>query len=308
MTLEGEFLFGSRARTVALEETAKACYPLTASSIARARGLDLKTIYREFSRLSEIGIFSPVLIAKNQTGYVFSQSESAMKLRDFIITYRKSREVTYIDKIRESLPSSDYVISLPLALSIPYDVFYVPTYLMVFVTSRYRTNIQQLLEDMGSDSSRIYVFFESLRGRIQRYDDQLRVPLATNEQAIADGLNYFPIIKDREIIRTLISRFDELDLDAIARKLKGEGMKRFMLTLMAKGVVEGKSYVSTYKWAKKFGQQYRKTKFANDDDFGNALIEEVIPLVLSNDQLDDKLRFREAVKQIHRILNKNEAR
>lgn len=70
-------IFGSKSKTVVLEEIAKAVIPVNAYALARVSGLDLKNVYEECAKLNRIGIFRSLTIGKNQTRYLYSNTEEA---------------------------------------------------------------------------------------------------------------------------------------------------------------------------------------------------------------------------------------
>lgn len=280
--VDAQAIFGSKSKTVVLEEIAKAVEPVNAYALARVSGLDPKNVYEECARLNRLGIFRSVTTGRNQTGYLYSNTEEAEKLRELVTSLtkkRKSRRTTsnVIEMISASLPMTEYYFSLPLALRITFDVFYSPRYLMIFVGKRNRAISPKLRSSMV-DLPNVIIKAVSLWGREFKYDQVIDAPLASNEQAIADGLNYYGEIRDKEIIRTPLARTSDFDLRKVIDKLNEKGIVRlYAIVLMMNriaGKLESEQLLDSL-------QKSMKGAMSLDKRFKSDLGTEAIPMLLS---------------------------
>jgi hypothetical protein len=291
-------IFGSKSKTVVLEEVAKAVQPVSAHAIARVSGLDPKNVYEECAKLNSIGIFRSITTGKNQTSYLYSNSKEAEKLRQFVqsLIIRKKERAggpSVIEKISASLPMTDYYVSLPVALRITFDVFYYPAYVMIFVDQRDKAMIPELLKSLQSanvgqlqqKSIGVIIKAVSLWGREFKYDEVTDAPLASNEQSIADGLNYYGEIRDREIIRTLLTRTSDFDLRKVVEKLSEKGKTRLYAIIAIKNKIRGKLDNQEEQEALASFQNRRGEKaFRLDNGFKSDLSLEAIPMLFPNDE------------------------
>ncbi len=290
-------IFGSKSKTVVLEEVAKAVQPVSAYAIARVSGLDPKSVYEECAKLNSFGIFKGISTGKNQTSYLYSDNEEAEKLKQFVLSLVKRQraaagEESVVQKISALLPMTDYYVSLPYGLRITFDVFYSPAYVMIFVDQRDNAMIPELLKSVESvnkgqlqtrEKPSIIIKVVSLWGREFKYDEVTAAPLASNEQSIADGLNYYGEIRDREIIRTLLTRTSDFDLRSVIYKLSAKGMARLYAIIMMKKKVRGKLDNKEEEEALA-SLQNRKKIFRLDDNFKSDVRNEAIPMLLPNDE------------------------
>ena len=286
-----------------LEEIAKAIEPVNANALSRVSGLDPKNVYEECARLNRLGIFRSVTTGRNQTGYLYSNTEEAEKLREFVRSLltkkRKSRRTTsnVIEMISASLPMTEYYFSLPLALRITFDVFYSPRYLMIFVDKRNRAIIPKLRSSMV-DLPNVIIKAVSLWGREFKYDQVIDAPLASNEQSIADGLNYYGEIRDREIIRTLLARTSDFDLRKVIDKLDEKGIVRLYAIVLMMNRIAGK-LESEQLLA--YLQKSMKGAMSLDKRFKSDLGSEAIPMLLPNDEMysgEDKTLSKATVTRV----------
>lgn len=289
-------IFGSRTRAMVLEEVAKAVRPLSASSIARVGGVDAKNVYEEFGKLKQLGIFYEVPIGKNQKGYTYSDSQVATKLKEFIKLMLEKQSESIIDRIAAFFPIADYYISLPVSLRVTFDVFYSPTYLLLFVNKGIKSIAAKFVRSLGAAGTGILLKPVSLWGREFRYDEARRASLATNEQAVADGLNYYDDIRDREVIRTLITRTSDIDLNSVIAKLDRSGITRLWAILAIKDAIVGDVDKDLLDLISR-----RREKFLMGF-FGSDLESEIVPLLLPNDEADKAKAFARTVAQVSAVM------
>lgn len=306
MSQQTESIFGSKTRSVVLEEVAKATEPLSASSVSRAAGIDAKNVYQEVNRLKELGIFNEIPIGKNQKGYKYSDSPEAKALLEFVRTVLSKRSQSLVEKVANSFPASEYYISLPIALRISFDVFYSPSYLLLLVDKRMRDATTEFVRRLGPDGQKIILKVASLRGREFNYDEAFGASLASNEQAIADGLNYYENIRDKEIIRTLLTRFEDIDLESVERWLNSQGANRLRVIM----TLRNGFFADRNKQNALADYQARFLEFINKryeerpvkGSFKWDLKNEAIPSLLPNDQTDRENAFKLAAEKVSSII------
>jgi hypothetical protein len=308
-------IFGSKTRTLVLDEVAKAVQPVNAFALARVSGLDPKKVYEECAKLNSIGIFDRIATRKNQTGYLYTNSEEAKKLKQFVLSIIKKRSgASIIEKLSASLPITDYYVSLPIALKITFDVFYSPDYVLLFLDRRDKAMIPTLLKYLRSANvdlvqkrpSRIIIKAVSLWGREFKYDKLINAPLASNEQSIADGLNYYREIRDRELIRTLLTRTSDFDLRKVVDKLSEKGKTRFYAIIAIKKKVLGKLDKQEEEVLASFQSRLEGKSFRLDNVFKSDLSIEAIPMLLPNDEAYSgrkESRISKAVATVSEVLN-----
>lgn len=271
-------MLASGVRKLLLEEVAKdKDRPVSAYALSKVSGYTLRAISEECKRLVQVGILKPVEIGKGQTGYVYNDSPDAQRLRSFLMNSLQEKESdSVVEKIAKQLRLTDYYISLPLALKVSYDVFYAPNYLLVVVDkdNRYAVNF---LKEIANETKegKIIVKEESLWGREFKFDEIIGASLASIEQAIADGLNYYPTIKDTEIIRVLLARTSSIDIDKLNKLSDITGASRAYALLSVKNnFVQDNSIL-----------EFRKRAIRNNIDrlFVNDLKSEILPILFPNE-------------------------
>lgn len=204
---------------------------------------------------------------------------------------------------------TDYYFSLPFALRITFDVFYSPRYLMIFVDKRNRAMISQLQKLIQSavvldkpQQPKVIFKAVSLWGREFKYDTVMDAPLASNEQSISDGLNYYGEIRDREIIRTLLTRTSDFDLGKIIDKLNEKGMTRLSSIIVMKSKITGKFDSEVEQGL----LQNRKAPMRLDKNFKSDLGIETIPMLFPNDEAyqrkENKTTLSKASAKVSEVL------
>lgn len=305
--LMGQTIFGSKSKAVVLEEVAKAVQPVSAYAIARVSGLDPKNIYEECAKLYDVGLFQSIPTGKNQSGYLYSDSEAARKLLEFVQIFATKQRAklgrqSVIEKLATLLPMTDYYVSLPLALRISFDVFYSPNYILIFVDRRDKSVITKLRKSLQSKPRRNHVIIKaiSLWGREFKYDEVTGVSLASNEQSIADGLNYYEELRDREVIRTLLTRTLDFDLRKVRDKLNYKGTTRLCSIIAVKNKLSvrlGAVELQVLDLLR------NRKKILLDEEFKSDLANEVIPALFPNDQAyGDKETFSTIASTASKVL------
>lgn len=120
--------------------------------------------------------------------------------------------------------------------------------------------------------------------------------MATNEQAVADGLNYYDNIRDREVIRTLITRTSDIDLNSVIAKLDRSGITRLWAILAIKDAIVGDVDKDLLNLISR-----RREKFLRGF-FGSDLESEIVPLLLPNDEADKANAFARTVAEVSAIM------
>jgi hypothetical protein len=316
--IEEVVIFGSATRGLVLQEVAKASQPVSAFAISKVSGSNKKNVYEECDKLRKLGIFKAFPIGKNQTGYLFSDNEEASYLKQFFFSALNktgAKQKSDVEKIASTLPMTDYYISLPVSLRTTFDVFYAPNYLLTFVDKEDKEGLKRLRQlffnkNNGNGEGRVIVKPVSLRAREFKYDKNLGASLATNEQAIADGLNYYGQIADKEVIRTLLARASDFDLDKVAELLnKKRGMTRLLAVLLVIKAVLGKLEDEEEERILEYLQKERRGDGVPlDSKFKTDLESQAIPLLLPNDEAYNNreriftIKTRRAVSQALKTL------
>ncbi len=290
-----EEIFGSKTRALVLSEVAKATRPVNGYSLAKVSGFDIKNIYEECRRLTELGVLREVLTGKNRTGYLFSDNQRAAKLREFCLFEDKTR-TDLVGRIAAALPLTEYYLSLPVSLRKTLDVFYSPNYLLLFI-NKAGGHLAEKVVRAVDDGKNVKIKPVSLRAREFGYDPVFKASLATDEQAIADGLNYYQEIQDREIIRALFARTSDFDLESIVKKLDPKGTERLLAILLVK------MEIFKEDWKGISGELMKRKRSRLDSRFRRDLESEAIPLLLPNDEAYRENSFSSASEAISKTLN-----
>jgi hypothetical protein len=257
--------------------------------------MDIKNIYEECRRLTELGVLRKVVTGKNSSGYLFSDSQRASKLREFCL-YEDQTKTGLVGKIAAALPLTEYYFSLPIGLRKTLDVFYSPNYLLLCTNKADRKQAEQVVRVVDK-GKKVKIKPVSLRAKEFGYDDAFKASVATDEQAIADGLNYYPELQDREIIRTLLARTSDFNLRSIINQLNPGGTARLLAILTVKKEVlkENRDDLSS--------ELSRRERSRLDSRFRKDLENEAIPLLLPNDETDSENTFSNASEAISKTLN-----
>ncbi len=308
-------VFGSKSRALVLEEVAKTLESVSAYAIARISGLDPKNVYRECVRLTDLGIFQSIPVGKNQTCYQYSKTSQAEQLRQFVgslVSEQKTKGESTVEKIAASLPMTDYYVSLPIALRTTLDVFYSPDYVMIFIDERNRAMIPELLRFSGATANivrkrrqrqqktGVIINLVSLWGREFKYDEATGVSLASNEQSIADGLNYYNEIRDREIVRTLLTRASSFDMRKVIEKLTEKGLTKLYALILLKKQTIGK-LEKEEETALGLLQKRKVTRLGRG--FRSDLENEAIPVLFPNDEAYNGNTMERANETVSQVLN-----
>lgn len=237
-------LFGSRTQADIIRALDLANgNPLSASMIARLFDLNVESTYRCLSQLKDLGMVEEISKASGkQRLYRFAKTDLTKEIVDVERAIRRNR-LAQSDPLRslsDSLQLGRYYVSLPLALRITYDVFYAPNYLLIVADGQETAaNVNEIAARFGD--VRTIAKQASLRGREFYFDRSSAITLASTEQAIADGLNWYSEIRDPEVIRVLLATPYRLDLSRLVRLLSDLGRKRAYEIFDRRRVVYGES-------------------------------------------------------------------
>lgn len=268
----------SGARKLILEEVAKDdTRPVSAYALSKVSGYTIRAISKECKRLAQADILAPVRIGKGQNGYIFSDSSNAQGLRSMILeSLQKKENDSVVEKIAKKLRMTDYYISLPLGLKVSYDVFYAPNYLLV-VVDKGNTRAVNFLEDIARKTrkGKVIVKEESLWGREYKFDTTIGASVASIEQAIADGLDYYSTIKDTEIIRVLLARTSSVDIKKLNKLSNIRGASRAYKLLSIKN-----EFLKDHSFL-----EFKQRAIRNEIDrsFSNDLKAELLPTLFPNE-------------------------
>lgn len=234
-----EKLLGGSTRAAVLEAVRMARdNALSGYAIAKQFRLGLKETYSVLRELEKNGIVE--VTQGKRRYYRLGRGETATKLVEAVEALYKRREPDdpLLDIIRERLYIGKYYVSLPYALRITYDVFYAPSYVLLVVEDEATLDQAQSVGKNFSDT-RLVVKRSSLRGREYYFDETLRVSLASNEQAIADALNWYYDVRDTEVIRILLASPGRFNLRKVSGLLNSIGKKRAYAILERRKTVYG---------------------------------------------------------------------
>ena len=271
-------VLNSRARKLILEELAKDdTRPVSAYALAKVSGYTQRAISEECKRLTRAEILKPVKIGEGQNGYIYNDSPTAQGLRSLILdNLQQTKSESVLERIAKNLRMTDYYISLPLGLKISYDVFYAPNYLLV-VVDKNNTKAVDFLENIANETKegKVIVKKESLWGREYKFDTNTGASLASIEQAMADGLKYYPTIRDTEIIRVLLARTSSIDIKKLSKLSDIRGASRAYRALSLKD-----RFLKDYSTA-----EFQRRAVRNDVDrfFLSDLKAEILPTLFPNE-------------------------
>ncbi len=210
--------------------------PVSTYALTKVSGYAPRAISKECKQLAEAGILKPVKTGKGQNGYIYGDNPAAQELRSLVLNdlWRKESN-SIVEKIAKNLRMTDYYISLPLGLAVSYNVFYAPNYLLV-VVDKNNTKAVDFMENIANETKegKVIVKKESLWGKEYRFDAKIGASLASIEQAMADGLKYYPTIKDTEIIRVLLARTSSIDIKKLNKLSDIRGASRACRALCLK--------------------------------------------------------------------------
>lgn len=234
-----EKLLGGRARAAVLDALGLARdNALSGYTIAKLFRLGLNETYVILKELESTGIVE--VIQGKRRYYRLRNGDASTKFIEAVRALDKAGEPDdpLLSTIRDRLSLGKYYVSLPYALRITYDVFYMPGFLLLVVEDEATFEKTQRIRENFKDTKFI-VKKSSLRGREYYFDESLRVALASNEQALADGLNWYSDIRDTEIIRVLLAYPGRFDLEKLATILESIGKKRARTILERRKAVYG---------------------------------------------------------------------
>lgn len=242
--MSSESLFGSRTQADILTGLDLANgNPLSGSTIARLFGLNLQSTYRCISRLRDLGVVEEISKGSGkQRLYRLTKNDLTKQVVDVVRALRRNRlaQSDILQSLSESLRLGRYYVSLPLALRITYDVFYAPNYLLIVADDDETVANVETATTKFRDI-RIISKQSSLRGRQFYFDKSLGITLASTEQAMADGLNWYSEIRDPELVRVLLATPYRVDLSRVVRLLSDLGRKRAYEIFDRRRVVYGES-------------------------------------------------------------------
>lgn len=271
-------VLSSGARKLILEELAKDdTRPVSAYALAKVSGYTQRAISEECKRLAQADILKPIKIGEGQNGYIYNDSPTAQGLRSLILdNLQRVESKSVVEKIAKNLRMTDYYISLPLGLKVSYDVFYAPNYLLVIVDKN-NTKAVDFLENIANETKegKVIVKKESLWGREYKFDTTIGASVASIEQAMADGLEYYPKIKDAEIIRVLLARTSSIDIKKLSKLSDIRGASRAYRALSLKD-----KFFKDYS-----SKEFQGRAIRNDADrfFSSDLKVEILPTLFPNE-------------------------
>ncbi|AFU59828.1 hypothetical protein Ngar_c29090 [Candidatus Nitrososphaera gargensis Ga9.2] len=271
-------ILSSGARKLILEELAKDdTRPVSAYALAKVSGYTQRTISEECKRLARADILKPVKIGEGQNGYVYNDNPIAQGLRSLILdNLQRMESNSVVEKIAKNLRMTDYYISLPLGLKVSYDVFYVPNYLLVIVDKN-NTKAVDFLENIAKETKegKVIVKKESLWGREYKFDANTGASIASIEQAMADGLEYYQTVKDTEVIRVLLARTSSIDIKKLNKLSDIRGASRAYRALSLKD-----RFLKDYS-----SKEFQKRAIRNDIDgfFSSDLKAQILPTLFPNE-------------------------
>ena len=240
-------LFGSRTQADVITALDLANgNALSASTIARLFDLNVEGTYRCLSRLRDLGLVREVTKASGkQKLYQLAKNELTKNVVGIERSIRKKADSSLLQVLTESIQLGRYYFSLPFALRITYDVFYAPNYLLIVsdddATLAIANEIAAKFPDVRLASKNA-----PLRGREFYFDKSFETTLASTEQAIADGLNWYSEIRDPELIRVLLATPYRFDWLRLSRLLSDLGKKRAYEILDRRRIVYGESPPMNY--------------------------------------------------------------